>query len=89
MNKSLRLALGTAAALLLLVYITLFLKLVSLGSANYSHDLGPAWLPIGHIDNSPGGFAVSNGPGSIVIPLLAGLIVGGVHYLAARHTQRG
>ena len=84
MNKSLGLGLGTAAALLLLIYIGLFIKLVSLGSATYSHDLGLAWLPIGHIDNSPNGFAVSNGPGSIVIPLVAGALVGSVHFASRR-----
>jgi hypothetical protein len=87
MNKSLRLALTTAGVLLLLVYISLFVKLVTLGSTNYSHNLGPSFLPFGHIDNSRDGFSLASGPGSIAIPALAGMLVGAAHAIATRLRQ--
>ena len=72
--------LTVAGVLFLIVYIALFAKLVSLGSTAFSGDIGPAWLPIGHIENSAQGFTAENKIGSIVIPLAAGVIAGVCHY---------
>ena len=67
---------AVAAVTAMLVYVALVLKLMTLGSQPFSGDIGPAWLPFGHVEVSADGFSLENKLGSVVVPVLAGSVVG-------------
>jgi hypothetical protein len=74
-KKVLLMAVTAMGVTAMLVYVALILKLMALGEQPFSGDIGPVWLPFGHIEVSSSGFSVENKLGSVVVPVLVGVVV--------------